>query len=57
MDMKFSATVTLQYDTVFSSFSAADYVKGLDWMKENRLDGAELCISNYDNLDLGKVKA
>ena len=57
MDMKFSATVTLQYDTVFSSFSAADYVKGLDWMKENHLDGAELFISNYDNLDLGKVKA
>lgn len=55
--MKFSATVTLQYDTIFSSFSAADYLKGLDWMKENKLDGAELCISNYHGLDLGKVKA
>ena len=55
--MKFSATVTLQYDTIFSSFSAADYVKGLDWMKENKMDGAELCISNYNGLDLGKVKA
>ena len=55
--MKFSATVTLQYDTVFSSFSAADYLKGLDWMKESRLDGAELCISNYNGLDLEKVKS
>ncbi len=55
--MKFSATVTLQYDTVFSSFSAEDYLKGLDWMKQSRLDGAELCISSYTDLDLGKVKA
>lgn len=55
--MKFSATVTLQYDTIFSSFSASDYVKGLDWMKENQFDGAEVCISNYENLDLGLVKA
>ena len=53
--MKFSATVTLQYDTIFSSFSPADYLKGLDWMKANRLDGAELCISNYNNLDVAKI--
>ena len=45
--MKFSATVTLQYDTIFSPFSVTDYVKGLDWIKENGFDGAELCISNY----------
>lgn len=55
--MKFSATVTLQYDTIFSPFSAGDYIKGLDWMKASGLDGAELCISNYNGLDLGKVKA
>ncbi|MFR8393241.1 MAG: hypothetical protein ACLVBJ_10380 [Pilosibacter sp.] len=54
--MKFSATVTLQYDTIFSSFSPADYLKGLDWMKANHLDGAELCISNYNNLDVAKIK-
>lgn len=55
--MKFSATVTLQYDTIFSPFSVTDYVKGLDWIKENGFDGAELCISNYQGLDLGLVKA
>lgn len=54
--MKFSATVTLQYDTDFSSFSHNDYLKGLDWMKESGLDGAELCISNYSGIDIGKVK-
>lgn len=55
--MKFSATVTLQYDTIFSSFSHEDYLKGLDWMKQSGLDGAELCISSYSDMDLGKVKA
>ena len=55
--MKFSATVTLQYDTIFSPFSAGDYSRGLDWIKENGLDGAELCISNYKDLDLSRVKA
>ena len=54
--MKFSATVTLQYDTIFSSFSHSDYLKGLDWMKESGLDGAELCISNYNDIDVYKIK-
>ena len=55
--MKFSATVTLQYPTVFSPFSVEDWLKGLDWMRDNGLDGAELCISHYNGLDLGFVKA
>ena len=25
-------------------------------MKANHLDGAELCISNYNNLDVAKIK-
>ena len=55
--MKFSATVTLQYPTIFSSFPVEDYVKGLDWMRDSGLDGAELCISHYNGLDVGRVKA
>ena len=54
--MKFSATVTLQYPTVFSAFSVEDYLKGLDWIRDSGLDGAELCISHYKGLDLGIVK-
>ena len=38
--MKFSAVVTLQYDTVFSPFSVQEWKKGLDWMQESGLDGA-----------------
>lgn len=54
--MKFSATVTLQYDTPFSSFSHEQWRDGLDWMKQSNLDGAELCISNYENIDPYKIK-
>ena len=55
--MKFSATVTLQYPTIFSAFSAEDYVQGLDWIRDSGLDGAELCISHYHGLDLGLIRA
>ena len=48
--------VTLQYDTPFSSFSHEQWRDGLDWMKQSNLDGAELCISNYENIDPYKIK-
>lgn len=54
--MKFSTTVTLQYDTIFSAFSSADFLKGLDWIKESGLDSAEICISHYNGIDVAKVK-
>lgn len=54
--MKFSATVTLQYDTPFSSFTNTQWQTGLDWMQKNKLDGAELCISNYNDIDVVKIK-
>lgn len=54
--MKFSAVVTLQYDTVFSPFSVQEWKKGLDWMQESGLDGAELCISHYNGIDIYAVK-
>ena len=28
----------------------------MDWMKQSNLDGAELCISNYENIDPYKIK-
>lgn len=54
--MKFSGTITLQYDTPFSPFKVSEYEEALDWLAENGFDGAEVCISNYDNLDIQKVK-
>ncbi len=54
--MRFSSTVTLQYDTIFSAFSHGDFLKGLDWLKESGLDSAEICISNYNGVDVEKIK-
>ena len=50
--MKFSIPVPVQYDTPFSPFSAAEWLHGLDWARENTFDGVELCISHYRGLDL-----
>jgi sugar phosphate isomerase/epimerase len=54
--MKFSATVTLQYNTDFSPFCHEDWMKGLDWIKQSGLDGAELCISHYNGVDIPRIK-
>ncbi|MGI6069054.1 MAG: sugar phosphate isomerase/epimerase family protein [Blautia sp.] len=54
--MKFSGTITLQYDTPFSPFTAGEYEEGLDWLASQGFDGAEVCISNYDGIDIYKVK-
>ena len=54
--MKFSATVTLQYDTPFSSFSHVVWCVGLVWMLDSNLDGGELCISYYEIIDPYKIK-
>lgn len=39
--MKFSSTVTLQYDTPFSPFPASEFEASLQWLKESGFDGAE----------------
>lgn len=55
--MKFSGGITLQYDTPFSPFLAKEYERGLDWLAEEGFDGAELCISDYVGVDVGRIKA
>lgn len=55
--MKFSGTLTVQYDTVFSPFYASQYNEGLDWIEKSGFDGAELCISNYEGLDIPAIHA
>ncbi len=54
--LKFSGTVTLQYDTPFSPFTANEYEQGLDWLAKEGFDGAEICISDYCGVDVCKVK-
>lgn len=54
--MKFSGTITLQYDTIFSPFTANEWEKSLEWLQESGFDGAEVCIANYDNFDVENLK-
>lgn len=55
--MKFSSTMTIQYDTPFSPFTAKQYPEALDWLKESGFDAAEVCISHYRDLDVAGFKA
>ncbi|WP_168197636.1 sugar phosphate isomerase/epimerase family protein [Brenneria corticis] len=50
--IKFSATLTYQYDAAFSSFLTRDFYAGLDWLKNNEFDAVEICISNYQDTDI-----
>ena len=54
--IKFSSTLTIQYPTPFSTFSPEDFDKGLTWLKESTFDSAEICISNYKNIDVQSIK-
>jgi sugar phosphate isomerase/epimerase len=54
--IKFSATLPYQYDTPFSPFRAADFEKGLDWLRAGEFDAAEICISHYRGIDVANIK-
>ncbi len=54
--IKFSTTVTCQYDTAFSPFKASEYSQSLEWVKTSGFDSAEICISNYTDIDLQAMR-
>lgn len=54
--MKFSATITVQYDTPFSPFPATQWEEAIIWAKKSRLDGVEVCISHYRDLDVKNLR-
>lgn len=54
--MKFSSTVTLQYDTPFSPFPASEFESSLQWLQKSGFDGAEICISDYQYCDVVALK-
>lgn len=53
--MLFSTIISVQYDTPFSAFPAAEWERGLDWIRACGLDAAELCISHYEGIDLPRI--
>jgi sugar phosphate isomerase/epimerase len=53
---KFSGTITVQYNTPFSPFSADEYQDAVCWLASAGFDGAELCVSNYEGVCPEKIK-
>ena len=53
----FSATITAQYDTIFSPFAASRFEDALEWLESGGFDAAEVCICDYRTLDARDVKA
>ncbi|KYZ76671.1 hypothetical protein AXX12_09635 [Anaerosporomusa subterranea] len=54
--IKLSATVPLQYDTVFSPFAACEFDQGLEWLNLNRFDGIEVCIAQPNTVNVPQLK-
>lgn len=55
--IRFSSTVTCQYDTPYAPFPATQFDQALAWLRDSGFDAAEVCISNYDGLDVPALKA
>lgn len=54
--IKFSATLTCRYDTLFSPFPPDKLEQGLAWLAQSGFDAAELCINDYQGIDVAGLK-
>lgn len=54
--IKFSATLTCRYDTLFSPFAANELEQGLAWLATSGFDAAELCINDYEGMNIVRLK-
>ena len=54
--IKFSATLTCRYDTLFSPFTANELEQGLAWLAQSGFDAAELCINDYEGMNIPRLK-
>ena len=53
--IKLSATVPLQYDTVFSPFAAREFEQGLEWLHRNQFHGVEICIAQPSTVNIPQL--
>lgn len=54
--IKFSATLTCRYDTLFSPFTVNELEQGLAWLAQSGFDAAELCINDYEGMNIPRLK-
>lgn len=53
--MKFSASISVQYDNVFSPFPGKEWERGFEWVKSCGFDGVELILSDPNLLDTPRI--
>lgn len=53
--IKTSASITVQYDNIFSPFSGDQYEEGIRWVKENGFDGVEIIVSDPGLINVEKI--
>lgn len=54
--MKTAASITVQYDNVFSPFLASQWREGFRWAKQGGLDGVELIVSDPNLLKVDLIQ-
>ena len=55
--VKLSASISVQYDNVFSPFTGSEWEAGLEWVEHCGFEGAELIISDPKLVDADKIAA
>ena len=54
--MKCSASLTVQYDSVFSPFPAKRWKEGMSWIKSSGFDGVEIILSDPKLLPIADIQ-
>ena len=55
--IRFSTTIALQHDSIFSPFRADEFDTAIRWAADSGLDGVELVISDYSELPPASIRA
>ncbi len=52
-----SASISVQFDNIFSPYAGEDWVKGFEWVKKAGFDAVEIILSDPELLDVEKIKS
>lgn len=51
-----SASISVQYDNIFSPFAGEDWERGFEWVKKTGFDAVEIILSDPELLDVERIK-
>lgn len=52
-----SASISVQFDNIFSPYAGEDWVQGFEWVKRTGFDAVEIILSDPGLLDVEKIKS